>query len=229
MPTGGSCLRIVPRVPERWATFDCYGTLIDWNGGIRAELARLFGDEHSGELLHRYHELEPVIERQQPGLSYREVMRRALGRLGDVPAGEEDALGKSLPSWRPFPEVRAALEEAREGGWKLAILSNTDPDFIEASKEAIGVPFDETVVASEIGSYKPGHKHWEEFFARTNAPREGHVHVAASLFHDIAPATELGLRSVWINRLRERAVPHPTRQLSDLSRLADTLDELVPA
>jgi 2-haloacid dehalogenase len=222
-------LRIVPRVPERWATFDCYGTLIDWNGGIRAELARLFGAEHSGELLHRYHELEPVIERQQPGLSYREVMRRALERLGEVPKGEEDALGESLPSWQPFPEVRAALEETRARGWKLAILSNTDRDFIEASKDAIGVPFDETIVASEIGSYKPGHKHWEEFFARTEAPREGHVHVAASLFHDITPATELSLCSVWINRLGERPLPRPTRELHDLGGLPQVLDELVPA
>jgi 2-haloacid dehalogenase len=220
-------LRIVPRVAERWATFDCYGTLIDWNSGIRKELGRLFGEEESAELLHLYHGLEPAIERQQPGLSYREVMRRVLERLGKVPDGEEDALGESLPSWRPFPEVRGALEEARARGWKLAILSNTDPDFIEASKAAIGVPFDETIVASAIGSYKPDHKHWEEFFARTNAPREGHVHVAASLFHDITPATELGLRSVWINRLRERPLPKPTRELSDLSQLPDTLDELV--
>jgi 2-haloacid dehalogenase len=222
-------LRIVPRVAERWATFDCYGTLIDWNDGIRTELARLFGDDRAQELLHRYHELEPAIERQQPGLSYREVMKRTLARLGEVPGHEQDALGESLPRWHPFPEVRAALEQTRESGWKLAILSNTDRDFIEASKEAIGVPFDETIVASEIGSYKPGHKHWEEFFARTGAPREAHVHVAASLFHDITPATELGLRSVWINRLQERPLPRPTRELNDLSSLAQVLDELVPA
>jgi 2-haloacid dehalogenase len=157
------------------------------------------------------------------------VMKRTLARLGDVPAGEEDALGESLPRWQPFPEVRRALEETRDRGWKLAILSNTDRDFIEASKDAIGVPFDETIVASEIGSYKPGHKHWEEFFARTNAPRDGHVHVAASLFHDVAPATELGLRSVWINRLNERPLPQPTRELTDLAPLPHVLDELVPA
>ena len=85
------------------------------------------------------------------------------------------------------------------------MLSNTDDDLIAASQVQIGVPFDEVVVAQEIGSYKPAHRHWEEFFARTRAPREGHVHVAASLFHDIAPCNELGLRSVWINRLGERS------------------------
>ncbi len=214
---------------DRWATFDCYGTLIDWNGGIRRELARLFGEQRADELLHRYHELEPQVEAETPGMPYREVLATVLARLGDVPAGEDDALGRSLPSWEAFPEVPAALFEARARGWKLAILSNTDPDFIAASKARLGVPFDETVVASEIGSYKPAHRHWEEFFARTGAPRDVHVHVAASRFHDIAPARELGLRSVWINRLGESPEPPPDCELPDLTGLADTLDELVPA
>jgi 2-haloacid dehalogenase len=214
---------------DRWATFDCYGTLIDWNGGLRRELARLWGERRADELLHRYHELEPPVEAETPGMTYRNVMRAVLARLGEVPAGEEDALGRSLPAWGAFPEVPAALAEARSRGWRLAILSNTDPDFIAASKARLGVPFDETVVASEIGSYKPAHLHWEEFFARTGAPREGHVHVAASRFHDIAPARELGLRTVWINRLGESPDPPPDRELPDLTRLADALDELVSA
>jgi 2-haloacid dehalogenase len=146
-----------------------------------------------------------------------------------LPEGEAAALARSLPEWEPFPEVPAALEEARGRGWRLAILSNTDRDFIAASKARLGVPFDETIVASEIGSYKPGHRHWSEFFARTHADRARHVHVAASLFHDIAPANELGLRSVWVNRLGEIAEPQPTREIADLSGLADVLDELVPA
>jgi len=212
---------------ERWATFDCYGTLIDWNGGIRRELARVFTEERGDELLARYHELEPQLEADGQ-LSYREVLTEAMRRLG-APPGEEDALAGSLPSWEPFPEVPAVLTEARERGWKLAILSNTDRDFIDASQEQLGVPFELAIVASEIGSYKPGHRQWETFFEQTRAPREGHVHVAASLFHDIAPANELGLRSVWINRLGERPGPQPTRELADLSRLPDTLGELVPA
>ncbi len=222
-------MRIVPRVTDRWATFDCYGTLIDWNGGIRTELARLFGEDRADALLERYHEVEPELQREYPGLSYREVMHRTLGRIADVPTGEEDALGRSLPGWRPFPEVRAALEQARARGWKLAILSNTDRDLIEASKHTLGVPFDQTIVASEIGSYKPAHRHWQEFFDRTSASRAAHVHVAASLFHDIAPAGELSLQSIWINRLGEGAGPKPTRELPDLARLPDALDELVPA
>ena len=90
-------MRIVRRVSDRWATFDCYGTLIDWNAGIRAQLVRLWPDEDADALLRRYHELEPDVQREEPTLTYREVMKRVLSRLGHVPPGEEDALGRSLP------------------------------------------------------------------------------------------------------------------------------------
>jgi 2-haloalkanoic acid dehalogenase type II len=212
---------------ERWATFDCYGTLIDWNGGIRRELARIFGDELADAQVERYHEIEPALQAGGQR-SYREVMRTAMQELG-APEGEEDALATSLPSWSPFPEVREALDEARSRGWKLAILSNTDRDFIEASMESIGVPFELAIVASEIGSYKPALLHWLSFLEETGAPRARHVHVAQSHFHDVVPATELGLRTIWINRDYEEHEPAPTRELPDLSGLPDTLDELVAA
>jgi 2-haloalkanoic acid dehalogenase type II len=209
---------------ERWATFDCYGTLIDWNGGIRGELARVFGEERADELLERYHELEPELEADGTR-SYREVMTEAMRRLG-APAGDEDALARSLPDWLPFPEVPGALAEARERGWKLAILSNTDRDFIEASMRRLGAPIELAIVASEVGSYKPGLVHWSTF--EREVGRLPDVHVAASLFHDIGPASQLGLPSVWINRLGETTGPKPTRELSDLRGLAAALDELVP-
>jgi 2-haloacid dehalogenase len=212
---------------ERWATFDCYGTLIDWNGGIGRELERLFGAARGGELLHTYHELEPQIQREDPSRSYREVMAVALARLG-APAGDQDALGRSLPRWEPFPEVPSALEEARDRGWRLAVLSNTDPDLLEASLARIGVEFELTVAAFEIGSYKPAPTHWDEFFARSGADRASHAHVAASLFHDIAPASTLGLRTIWINRLGEEAEPQPDVELRSLTGLAESLDSLVP-
>jgi 2-haloacid dehalogenase len=214
-------------VGERWATFDCYGTLVDWNGGIRRELARLFGEERADELLHRYHEVEPEVEAGEPTLSYREVMARTLGHLGPVPPGEEDALGSSLPSWPVFPEAPPALEEARARGWRLCILSNSDRDLLDASMRVFGVPFDHSIVASEIGSYKPAHGHWRAFERETG--RLPDVHVAASLFHDVAPTRALGVPCVWINRLGEPAEPRPARELPDLTRLADTLDELAPA
>jgi 2-haloacid dehalogenase len=211
---------------DRWATFDCYGTLIDWDAGIGRELERLFGAGDAPALLARYHEVEPEIQREQPDATYREVLAEALRRLG-APRGEEEALGRSLPAWEPFPEVRPALEDARARGWRLAILSNTDRDYLEASMKRIGVTFDLTVVASEIGSYKPAHGHWRAFAAEVGRPPD--VHVGASLFHDIVPANELGLRSVWINRLGEEAGPRPTRELADLEPLPRVLEELAAA
>jgi 2-haloalkanoic acid dehalogenase type II len=209
-------------VADRWVTFDCYGTLIDWNGGIRTELARVFGDERADELLERYHELEPELEADGTR-SYREVMTEAMRGLG-APAGEEDAIARSLPQWQPFSEVQEALAEATERGWKLAILSNTDRDYIEASMERLGAPFELAIVASEIGSYKPGLGHWRAFQERIG--RAPDVHVAASLFHDIAPANELGLPSVWINRLGETPGPKPTKEQPDLAGLVGALEEV---
>jgi 2-haloacid dehalogenase len=201
---------------ERWATFDCYGTLIDWNRGIREAIG--------AELLARYHEVETQVQAESPALSYREVLTETAQRIG---VDEPKALADSLPQWPVFPEVTGALERARRGQWKLAILSNTDRDFIDASLAAIGVPFELAIVASEIGSYKPAHGHWRAFEQAVG--RLPDVHVAASHFHDVVPATELGLKTIWINRQGEELEPEPTRELPNLSGLAEALDELAPA
>ena len=195
----------------RWATFDCYGTLIDWNAGLRAALG-------SDELLERYHQVEPEVQRETPGMSYRQVMGETARRIGAPdPAG-------TLPEWQPFPEVSEALERARANGWRLVILSNTDRDYIEASMARISVPFEFAIVASEVGSYKPALGHWNAFEEKVG--RLPDVHVAASLFHDIAPSNALGLKSVWVNRDGEEPGPRPTREITDLSTLPDVLDEL---
>jgi 2-haloacid dehalogenase len=215
---------------DRWSTFDCYGTLVDWNSGIGRELARLLGGDEA-RLIERYHEVEPQVQAHDPALPYRQVMARVLEQLASeegvsLDDSERDALGRSLPSWPVFAEVPAALEEAHDRGWALVALSNTDRDFIDASLAAIGVPFEFAIVASEIGSYKPAHGHFSAFDERTRGERDAHVHVAQSHFHDIVPAHELGIPSVWINRLHETAQPAPTRELPSLSGLADVLDEL---
>lgn len=218
---------------SRWATFDCYGTLVDWNGGVGAELSRLFGEDARDELLARYHVIEPRVQAEHPDWTYRAVMAAVLAELASeartpLSASDQDALGRSLPGWPVFAEVPGALAQARERGWKLVALSNTDRDLIESSMRVIGVPFERAIVASEIGSYKPAHGHWHAFYEATGAEAARHVHVAQSHFHDIVPASVLGIRSVWINRRAERAEPAPTRELPDLNGLADVLDELVP-
>jgi len=137
---------------DRWATFDCYGTLIDWNAGIRAALARIWPNDDPEALLASYHEAEPGLEADGTR-SYREVLTQgvvdvAAARELAVPDGAGASLPASVPSWPPFPEAPVSLGRLREDGWRLAILSNTDADYLDASLSSIGVPVDERVVGA---------------------------------------------------------------------------------
>ena len=217
----------------RWATFDCYGTLVDWSAGIAGELVRLWPEADAAELLVRYHEVEPRVQMGR-SLPYREVLRESLRLLADhegLALGRdcEYALADSLPSWPVFSDVPGALAELRGRGWRLAVLSNTDPDLLSGSLAAIGVPFDLAITAAEAGSYKPAHGHWQRFRAESDADPARHVHVGASPYHDLAPAAELGLVAVWINRLGEESELPRAAELPDLAGLPDALDGLVPA
>jgi len=217
---------------DRWATFDCYGTLIDWYGGVRGVIGRLWPETDTERLLRRHNAIEPLVQEGR-ALPYREVGARTLRAMAAVEglplqSSDEYALADSLPSWPAFPDVPGALRRLRAAGWRLAILSNTDPDLLAASREQIGVPFDLSITAREAGSYKPAHGHWQRFFEETRADRARHVHVAASPFHDLAPATQLGLTAVWINRSGEASDQPRTAELPDLSALPETLERLVP-
>ena len=217
---------------DRWATFDCYGTLIDWETGIAQTMASLWPTEDPSRLLAAYHRAEPQVQvgSAQP---YREVLAVALEMVADgegleIPSGREGVLAEALPAWPVFPEVPRALSELRSRGWKLAILSNTDPDLLATSLRAIAVQPDLAITAKEAGSYKPAHGHWLRFREVSGADLSGHVHVGASLFHDIAPAHELGIPAVWINRLGEESDLPRAAELVSLAGLPDILDRLIP-
>jgi 2-haloacid dehalogenase len=217
---------------DRWATFDCYGTLIDWDAGVRRTLARVWPEEDADRLYHAYHDVEPRIQANR-GIPYRQVLRETLARIADLqelelPPGQDDALADALPSWRPFHEVRGALEELRERGWRLAILSNTDPDLLAGSLKTIGVAVDLRITAAEAGAYKPNFAHWDTFFRTTGADRERHTHVAASLYHDVEPCAKLGLPCVWINRRGESSDLPRAAELPTLASLPSTIARLVP-
>jgi 2-haloacid dehalogenase len=213
---------------DRWATFDCYGTLIDWEGGIASALAELWPAADRERLLADYHAVEPRVQAQRD-LTYREVTRRAATAVGaieglEVPPGREDALADSLPDWSPFAEVPAALTDLRDRGWRLAILSNTDPDLLAASVATLGVAFDLLVTAAEAGSYKPAAGHWEHFRAELGKEPAIHVHVAASLFHDVEPCARLGIDCVWVNRQDETSDLPRAAELPDLTALPEALE-----
>jgi 2-haloacid dehalogenase len=217
---------------DRWATFDCYGTLIDWYAGIRGVMRRVWPNEDAEHLLSLHHAVEPLVQAGRK-LPYRHVGARTLRAIAAIEglplaASDEFALADTLPDWPAFAEVPAALGTLNQQGWRLAILSNTDPDLLATSIQHIGVPIDCRITAAEAGSYKPAPGHWEQFFQRTGADRARHVHVAASLFHDIAPAQQLGLTAVWINRLGERSELPRAAELPDLRGLSDTLNRLIP-
>jgi 2-haloacid dehalogenase len=216
---------------DRWATFDCYGTLIDWHGGIRSVIERLWPGVDSERLLRRHQAIEPLVQEDRD-MTYREVLARtlrAMAAVEDLPLESADAyaLSESLPEWPPFPEVPPALQALRQSGWRLGILSNTDPELLAASIQQIGVPIDVLVTAKEAGSYKPALGHWQRFFELSGADRARYVHVGASAFHDLAAVERLGLPGVWINRLAEQSGVPRAAELSDLSDLPETLNGLV--
>jgi 2-haloalkanoic acid dehalogenase type II len=152
-----------------------------------------------------------------------------MAAVEDLALKSEDtyALSESLPDWPPFPEVPPALQSLRGDGWRLAILSNTDPELLAASINQIGVPIDLLVTAKEAGSYKPAFGHWQRFFELSSADRARYVHVGASAFHDLAAAERLGLPGVWINRLGEQSGVRRAAELSNLSDLPEMLNGLV--
>ncbi len=218
---------------DRFATFDCYGTLIDWDGGLHTTLARLFGARDADALLVRYHELEPQVQAERYR-TYREVLDLVTGMIAaergqPLASGDVTAMSESLADWPAFTEVPAALAEARSRGWRLVILSNCDRDLIASSVPKLGVEFADVIVAEDVASYKPAPGHWRRFDERHPDALGRHVHVGASRFHDIAPATDLGLPSIWINRLGEPADPRAGAELTDLTGLPDALDDLLPA
>jgi len=214
-------------VPERWITFDCYGTLIDWEGGIADALAPLLpGEVDRDALAKRYIEVEASLEGDRY-VSYREILDRA-GRALLLERGVEgrSPLPGSLASWQPFPEVPAALRELRAAGYKLAILSNVDRDLLDHSIANLGVAPDLAVTAQDCGSYKPAPGHWERFLRDAHVTPDETIHVGASQYHDMRPAAELGFRTVFVDRHGEDLVTAPSRVIRDLSALPETMRRL---
>jgi len=215
----------------RWATFDCFGTLIDWRHGI-ASGAELLWPGRGQDVLDAYNRHESEVQSEQPGRRYREVLAETLRRAAaelDLELLDDDAtvLGATIPYWPVFPDTRPALAELRAAGWHLAVLTNCDRDIIAQTQRRLSVPIDVVITAEDVGSYKPAHNHFDRFRDAFGAASERWVHVAQSYFHDIVPAGELGLPSVWINRTGQTAAGATANAvLPDLTALRVTLESL---
>ncbi len=192
-------------------TFDCYGTLINWEAGLLAGLRAILDprgiEVDDEELLTRYAGHESALE-SGPYLRYREVLARgadAVAReLGVTASADELArFGGSVVDWPAFPDSAAALARLKER-FALAVITNCDDDLFAASNRRLGVEFDFVITAQQCGGYKPDAHNFEVAFERIDRPRDRILHVAQSLFHDHVPAKALGMTTVWINRRHDR-------------------------
>ena len=218
-----------------WLSFDCYGTLIDWESGIVGYLQSLLQSKSctiaDSEVLNLYSEFEP---RQQSGVyqCYRDVLAGVVRDFArelhfDVTVAEADGLAASIPTWQPFADTIPALRRLHSG-YKLAIVSNIDDDLFADSASLLQIPFDAVVTAEQVHSYKPSLNHFEELLRRIAVPGDRLLHVAESLYHDVVPAGSLGIATVWVNRRKGKpaaasklVAAQPDLEVPDLAALAD--------
>jgi 2-haloacid dehalogenase len=216
---------------ERWLTFDCYGTIADWNACMNGALGPVAG-VNTAPLLAAYHRAEAVIEALPEWRPYRDVLaeslRLAARRTGiAVTPEQENALADAWGSMEIFADAPEALTALKAAGWRLAILTNCDDDLFATTAAKLPVPFDLVLTAQQVKSYKPGLTHFRVFAERTGATPANWIHVANSWVHDIAPAARMGLRSVWVDRDH---TGHPAkfaeRRVTTMRRLPETVADV---
>ncbi len=219
----------------RLITFDCYGTLIDWETGMLAGLRPLLGSDVSdAKILELYGEIEAQLE-AGPYLRYREVLARVaqeLGRRAGVEVSEQAAatFAQSLVTWEPFPDTVMGLQTLSKR-YELGIISNIDDDFFAETRKRLGVEFAVVVTAQQVQSYKPSLRNFEAMMRRSGVPKGNIMHAGQSVYHDVIPAKQLGIRSVWVDRPSRRprigAVIHahgePDLKVHSLAELATAL------
>ncbi len=221
-----------------WVSFDCYGTLIDWESGILGYLQPLLRskarDLTDAEVLRMYSEFEPS-EQAKAYCSYRDVLSNVVQDFArelhfEVSEEEASGLADSIRDWKPFSDTIPALRILQRE-YKLAILSNIDDNLFTYSAEKLGVRFDSVVTAQQAQSYKPALNNFNLLLTRLSIPRPHLLHVAESLFHDVEPANSLGIKTVWVNRRQGKPAAasklvdaKPDLEVRDLAELASHLE-----
>jgi 2-haloacid dehalogenase len=221
-------------------TFDCYGTLVNWEDGILRCLHRILAahgkDTDDATILRLYGDFEARAE-QGEYRRYREVLQSVVQKFGEqlgfVPTDQETrSLPESLPFWKPWPDTVSALCEL-QNRFRLAIISNVDDDLFAATQPQLGVEFDQVITAQQAVAYKPSLKIFELALRRVGVPARRVLHVGQSLYHDVLPAQSLGLATVWVNRPSARtgvgavkeAEGRPDLQVSSLADLAAQINQ----
>ena len=220
----------------RTATFDCYGTLVDWEGGVgsflydKALRARDAELEPGRELRERWEAIQFELVRGEYR-RYKDILAESLRLLSDErgwPYDDSDgkAIVRAIRSWQPFPDTGPALERARAAGLRLVIVSNTDRDILEHSLRQLEVPFDDFVTAEDVGAYKPSERVFAQALERVGEPPENVLHVAFGFKYDIGPAARAGMRTAWVNRHAEpppgeEPYDHEWRDLWGLAEFAE--------
>jgi 2-haloacid dehalogenase len=217
-------------------TFDCYGTLIDWETGILGAIRPILSAHNAhlsdADILRMYGEIEAEEEsgEYQPYREILEAVVRGFGtRLGFVPAEkEQQSLPNSLANWKPFPDTVAALRQLKQK-FKLGILSNIDDDLFSATAPQLEIEFDHVVTASQARAYKPSLNIFRVAQKKVGLPPQQWLHVGQSIYHDVIPAQSLGMTTVWVNRpspLPNSGAAKPAKGKADLevSSLKDLAD-----
>jgi 2-haloacid dehalogenase len=225
--------------PATHLTFDCYGTLIDWETGILTALQPLLNfhkvTTEPQTILRLYVTHEARLE-GGPWRPYRDILHDVCGAIGKAlgvtfSRAECEALPDSLKNWLPFPDTIAALRQLKQH-FSLTILSNIDDALFAKTREALGVAFDHIITAEQVRSYKPAEAHFREALRRLKVPADQILHVAQSLYHDHVPARRLGFRTAWVNRpsllkstgLAPKASAQPDIEVPDLQSLMAVLE-----
>jgi len=214
---------------DKWLTFDCYGTIADWNTCMRGALESVAG-ARSAAVLTAYHQAELVIEAGPSWLPYREVLSSALrlaARRAGVALDSAELFVDAWPQMSVFDDVGLALDDLTSTGWRLAILTNCDEDLFATTAAKLPVAFDLVVTAEQVRSYKPDLAHFRKFAELTGATPMNWIHVANSWVHDIMPAARLGLRSVWVDRdLTGHPAKLAERRVTAMRRLPEAVSDV---
>lgn len=215
-------------------SFDCYGTLVDWASGILGAIRRQFPESRRMDdevILREYHRVEADAE-EGAFRPYRAVLAETAAELAarfswPLHRGDRGYLAGSLPRWEPFPDTNPALADLASRRYRLAIASNVDDDLLAGTLKHLNVEFDRLVTATEVEAYKPDRPHFDALLQEVEGREEELLHVAASPFHDVRPASELGIPVIWVNRRGDRRPSGlaPTAEVSDLSEVVDWITE----